>query len=68
MSTTSPGQDELMQALRSLGGQAGGAQLQQRLGVSQPTLSRLLAPLVADGRVVAVGAARARDLSTRRAC
>ncbi len=49
-----------MQALRSLGGQAGGAQLQQRLGVSQPTLSRLLAPIVADGRVVAVGAARAR--------
>ena len=54
---------ELLQALRSLrslGGQAGGTQLQQRLGISQPTLSRLLAPLVAGGQVVAVGAARAR--------
>ena len=50
----------LLQALRSLGGHAGGAQLQQRLGVSQPTLSRGLAPLLASGQVVAVGAARAR--------
>jgi hypothetical protein len=60
MSTTPPGETELLQALRSLRGQAGAAQLQQRLGISQPTLSRLLAPLVAGGRVVAVGAARAR--------
>jgi hypothetical protein len=50
----------LLQALRSLGGQSSGPQLQQRLGISQPTLSRLLAPLVASQQVVAMGAARAR--------
>ncbi|MCB2016992.1 MAG: type II toxin-antitoxin system HipA family toxin YjjJ [Hydrogenophaga sp.] len=60
MSTSNPIETGLLQALRSLGGHAGGAQLQQRLGVSQPTMSRLLAPLVAGGQVVAVGAARAR--------
>lgn len=51
---------QLLQALRDLGSHAGGAALQQRLGISQPTLSRSLAPLVAGGQVVAVGAARAR--------
>lgn len=60
MSTSNPTESGLLQALRSLGGHAGGTQLQQRLGVSQPTMSRLLAPLVAGGQVVAVGAARAR--------
>ncbi|MBA4263001.1 MAG: transcriptional regulator, partial [Comamonadaceae bacterium] len=60
MSAPNPTETELLEALRSLGGQAGGAPLQQRLGVSQPTLSRLLSPLVAGGQVVAVGAARAR--------
>jgi len=60
MDPTTSTETELLAALRNLGGQAGGAQLQQRLGVSQPTLSRLLAPLVAGGQVVAVGAARAR--------
>lgn len=60
MSAPNPTEPELQEALRSLGGQAGGAQLQQRLGISQPTLSRLLVPLVAGGQVVAVGAARAR--------
>ena len=60
MNAITPSDPELLQALRSLGGQAGGALLQQRLGISQPTLSRLLAPLVAGGQVVAVGAARAR--------
>lgn len=60
MGTPSLTDIELLQALRNLGSHAGGAQLQQRLGISQPTLSRLLAPLVAGGQVVAVGAARAR--------
>ncbi|MCB4366335.1 type II toxin-antitoxin system HipA family toxin YjjJ [Hydrogenophaga taeniospiralis] len=60
MSPQNPTDSGLLQALRSLGGQAGGAQLRQGLGISQPTLSRLLAPLVAGGQVVAVGAARAR--------
>ena len=60
MSTPNPTETALFQALRSLGGHASGGQLQQRLGISQPTLSRLLAPRVAGGQVVAVGAARAR--------
>lgn len=60
MPSPNPADTALLQTLRSLGGHAGGAQLQQRLGVSQPTLSRLLAPLLASGQVVAVGAARAR--------
>lgn len=60
MNNPTPTDTRLLQALRSLGGQAGGAQLQQRLGISQPTLSRLLAPLLASGQLVAVGAARAR--------
>ncbi len=60
MAISTPTETALLQALRSLGGQAGAAQLQQRLGVSQPTLSRLLAPRVASGQLVAVGAARAR--------
>lgn len=60
MSAPDPIETALFQALRSLGGHAGGGQLQQRLGISQPTLSRLLAPRVASGQLVAVGAARAR--------
>ena len=50
----------LVSALHTLGGHASSSQLQQRLGISQPTASRLLAPLLASGQVVAVGAARAR--------
>ncbi len=51
---------DLMAAFRQLGGTATGPQLQTRLGISQPSVSRLLAPLLADGTLVAVGAARAR--------
>lgn len=47
-------------ALRALGGLASSPELQTRLGLSQPSVSRLLAPLLADGRVVPVGSARAR--------
>ncbi len=50
----------LLTALRQLGGHASGPELQQRLGISQPTLSRWLGPLLAGAQVVAVGAARAR--------
>ncbi|MBD3894063.1 type II toxin-antitoxin system HipA family toxin YjjJ [Hydrogenophaga sp.] len=60
MNTPGTTETELLQALHRLGGQASGTQLQERLGVSQPTVSRLLAPLLASGLVVAVGAARAR--------
>ncbi len=40
-------------------GHASSAELQMRLGISQPTVSRLLSPLLASGQVVKVGAARA---------
>lgn len=56
-STNTP---DLTSALRALGGMASSPDLQARLGLSQPSVSRLLAPLLADGRVVAVGSARAR--------
>ena len=55
-----PTPDDLLTLLRRLGGRAGLSDLQPQLGISQPTASRLLAPLVASGQVVAVGAARAR--------
>lgn len=46
--------------LRSQGGVATSVQLQQQLGVSQPTVSRALAPLIQAGSVRKVGAARAQ--------
>ncbi len=58
MSTHPP--RDLLLAFRQLGGTATSPELQTRLGISQPTASRLLAPLVADGSLVAVGSARAR--------
>ncbi|MFP8833778.1 type II toxin-antitoxin system HipA family toxin YjjJ [Hydrogenophaga sp. XSHU_21] len=51
---------DLTAALRRLGSLATSPQLQDQLGLSQPSVSRLLAPLLADGTVVAVGSARAR--------
>lgn len=51
---------EVLTAIRQLGGTATSPQLQARLGISQPSASRLLAPLLADGTLVAVGSARAR--------
>lgn len=50
----------LTAALWRLGGHASSAQLQQALGLSQPTVSRLLAPLLASGQVLKVGAARSQ--------
>lgn len=58
MTATDP--TEVLTAIRQLGGTATSPQLQARLGISQPSASRLLAPLLADGTVVAVGSARAR--------
>ena len=52
--------DTLISLLRSHNGHASSPELQARLGVSQPTVSRLLAPLLASGQVVKVGAARAQ--------
>jgi hypothetical protein len=46
--------------LRSQGSVASSTELQQLLGVSQPTVSRALAPLIQAGTVRKVGAARAQ--------
>lgn len=50
----------LMNALRAQGGVATSPELQARLGVSQSTVSRALAPLLGAGHVLQTGAARAR--------
>ena len=47
-----------LQALRQRGGVASAAELQAALGVSQPTVSRALTPLIQSGQVLKVGAAR----------
>ncbi|HEX5737811.1 MAG TPA: type II toxin-antitoxin system HipA family toxin YjjJ [Hydrogenophaga sp.] len=53
-------QPALLSALRSQGGHATSSDLQQRLGVSQPTVSRALSPALASGLVVKVGAGRSQ--------
>lgn len=52
--------DTLITVLLRNSGHANSAELQTRLGMSQPSVSRLLAPLLASGQVVKVGAARAQ--------
>ena len=54
-----PTTPDILQALRSKGGLASSAELQALMGVSQPTVSRALAPLLATGQVRGIGAARA---------
>ena len=51
---------KLLQTLRQGGGVASGADLRNALGVSQPTVSRALAPLIQSGQVQKVGAARSQ--------
>ena len=53
--------DALLGILRAQGGLASSTDLQARLGVSQSTVSRVLAPLLAAGDVRQTGAARARQ-------
>ncbi len=50
----------IVQALRTRGGVATSLELQTLLGLSQPTVSRALAPLLASGEVRSLGAARSR--------
>jgi hypothetical protein len=64
MESTSP---SVLTLLRALGGTATSAGLQTRLGVSQPTVSRALAPLVRSGQVRKVGAARSQRYLLPRA-
>lgn len=67
MAAASPHTESLLQALRRYGGVATSAQLMDALGVSQPTVSRALAPLVRAGRVRKVGAARSQRYLLPRA-
>ena len=52
--------DQLLQALRRQQGVATSAELAAALGVSQPTVSRALAPLLQSGQVRKAGAARSQ--------
>ena len=58
MSATPDLSATILQALRRQGGALSSAELQTALGVSQPTVSRALAPLIQAGEVQKVGAAR----------
>ena len=51
---------QALQALRSQGSVLTSAELQAALGVSQPTVSRALSPLIQSGQVLKVGAARSQ--------
>ncbi len=62
-SSTTP---SVLQALRSKGGLSSSAELQALMGVSQPTVSRALAPLLATGQVRGIGAARAKRYALPR--
>ena len=67
MTAGSPPENAALTRLRELGGVASSAELQARLGVSQATVSRLLAPLLRSGRVLKVGAARSQRYLLPRA-
>ena len=60
MAAPTPHTEGILQTLRRHDGVATSAQLVSALGVSQPTVSRALAPLVRAGRVRKVGAARSQ--------
>ncbi|MGB3449692.1 MAG: type II toxin-antitoxin system HipA family toxin YjjJ [Giesbergeria sp.] len=67
MAAPTPHTEGILQALRRHGGVATSAQLVDALGVSQPTVSRALMPLVRAGRVRKVGAARSQRYLLPRA-
>ena len=50
----------ILQALRQRGGVASSSELQAALSISQPSMSRALAPLIQAGQVQKVGAARSQ--------
>ena len=60
MTTDNPLAAKVLQTLRRQGGVLSSAELQEQLGVSQPTVSRALTPLVQTGQVQKVGAARSQ--------
>ena len=67
MNRPSPHAENLLRALRRQGGVATSAELVTALGVSQPTVSRALMPLVRAGQVRKVGAARSQRYLLPRA-
>ena len=60
MTTASDLTQQALRALRRQGSVLTSAELQTMLGVSQPTVSRALAPLIQSGQVLKVGAARSQ--------
>ncbi|WP_370528172.1 type II toxin-antitoxin system HipA family toxin YjjJ [Rhodoferax sp. BLA1] len=60
MATTPELTQHALQALRRQGSVLTSAELQVTLGVSQPTVSRALSPLIQSGQVLKVGAARSQ--------
>ena len=53
--------ERVLQVLRQAGGICTSPELQSRLGLSQPTVSRALSTLVKQGKVLKVGAARSQQ-------
>ncbi len=60
MTETTPRTEALLGILRRQRGVATSAELAEGLGVSQPTVSRALAPLIAAGQISKTGAARSQ--------
>ena len=58
MANTHPHTAPTLQAIRQRGGVASAVELQAALDVSQPTVSRALAPLIQSGQVLKVGSTR----------
>ena len=53
--------ERVLQVLHQVGGVGTSTELQTRLGLSQPTVSRALSALVKQGRLLKVGAARSQQ-------
>ena len=67
MSSVTELAEKALNTLRRQGGVLSSADLQAQLGVSQPTVSRALAPLIQSGQVQKVGAARTQRYVLPRA-
>lgn len=61
MGSLSDSAERVLQVLHQVGGVGTSTELQTRLGLSQPTVSRALAALIKQGRLLKVGAARSQQ-------
>ena len=61
MDSLSDSAERVLQVLHQVGGVGTSKELQTRLGLSQPTVSRALSTLVKQGKVLKVGAARSQQ-------